>query len=318
MSNYRVRQVLALGSMPDRQLRLLVALATFMNDDSRSVKAGFGELIRCTGRSHNTVQAARSELESAGRLTSIPGRGRGVLTLWTVLCLPEKGTNNVGTFSAAGKGTNQAPEKVPTEGRKRYQAKPADQPEPERGLNLLAKDSLSAQLGGMLAAEVHGATEREISQVVDRAKGKDNPVAWLRALIANGDARANVLQAREQLADADRRADRRRQLAELDPLPSHDPASQAERADPAQVAVLLDQLGLRPPASAVASGNHAERPATTSKVSDQQADVDRELLEDLAPEDYQRLLAAAHQQLGDVPTLDLLHAAAELARQAAQ
>ena len=93
MTNYRVRQVLALGVMPDRQLRLLIALATWLPDDTRTVRVGFDTLIRDTGNVRNTVRKARRELEGAGQLSSIAGDGRGLLTLWTVLCLPEKGVN---------------------------------------------------------------------------------------------------------------------------------------------------------------------------------------------------------------------------------
>lgn len=305
MSNYRVRQVLALGPMPERQLRLLVALATFMSDESREVKVGFKDvLIECTGQTHNTVRDARNELQEGGRLSYVPGRGVGNLTLWTVLCLPAK-------------GTNQAPEKVPTEGRKRYQAKPADLQEPDHGLNLQAKDSLSARLAEMLRSAVPDAAEREIDRVVEWAMSKTGPAGWLRMLITNGDAMANILKAREQLADADRREQRRRQLAEIDPRTGDDDPPDTEPADPAEVAALLDQFRRRLPGSVTANVNHAGRPTAT--VSDQQAGADRKLLEDLGPEHSQHLMAAAMQQLGNVPnvpTLDLVHAAAELARQA--
>lgn len=156
MSNYRVRQVLALGDMPERQLRFLIALASWLPDDTRSVKAGFSTLIETSGRSHNTIRKARRELEAAGKLTSITGRGRGNLTVWVLHCLPEKGTNDTGTLSPdggkgtndagtvprtgnGGKGTNRGSEKVPTRGQKRYQPQLDDQQEPERGLDLRAK-----------------------------------------------------------------------------------------------------------------------------------------------------------------------------------
>jgi hypothetical protein len=106
VSNYRVRQVLALGRLPDRQLRFLVALATWLPDESRSVRVGFGTLLEHTGNARNTVKAARRELEADGRLSSVASRGRGHLTLWTVHCLPEKGVSYVDPFSVDGKGVN--------------------------------------------------------------------------------------------------------------------------------------------------------------------------------------------------------------------
>lgn len=157
MSNYRVRQVLALGDMPDRQLRLLIALATWMGDYTRTVRLGFDQLVTDTGKSHNTIRKARRELEDATKLVSERGDGRGHMTLWTVLCLPEKGTNGIGTLSddekgtnvlgtlpGGGKGTNSGSERVPTEGDKGYQPKRADQRKPDRELNRIAKPSSPA------------------------------------------------------------------------------------------------------------------------------------------------------------------------------
>ena len=147
VSNYRVRQVLALGPMPDRQLRFLIALATWLPDDSRAVRVGLDSLIKASGNSHNTVRKARRELEAVGKLASVSSRGRGHLTLWIADCLPEKGTSEGGPLcpdSADGKDTSDAgpfnsAEKVPTRAEKRYQAKLADLQEPKRGLKRMAK-----------------------------------------------------------------------------------------------------------------------------------------------------------------------------------
>jgi hypothetical protein len=127
-----------------------------MGDQTRTVSVGFSQLITDTGQSHNTVRNARRELEGDGKLASKRGDGRGHVTFWTVLCLPEKGTSEVGTLSderekgtsevgtlsddgEARKGTNRGPERVPTEGQKGYQPKRADQREHDRGLDLIAR-----------------------------------------------------------------------------------------------------------------------------------------------------------------------------------
>jgi len=202
ISNYRVRQVLGLGAMPERQLRFLIALATWMSDETRTVRVGFETLIRESGKSHNTIRNARRELEAAGKLASHGGRGKGNLTVWTALCLPEKGvsdvdphadpkgtsevgtfsgeskgTSEVGTFTSVGdsaKGTNREPQKVPTGGSKRYQPQPADQPEPEMGFNSRAKP-LSPGPGSLhaeLAAVVPDVTERETRLALEELKSR--------------------------------------------------------------------------------------------------------------------------------------------------
>jgi hypothetical protein len=144
VSNYRVRQVLALHGLSQRRLRLYTAIATFLTDDSRTVEAGFEVIVKVTGNAATTVRAARNDGQKSGELTWQPGRGRGHLTTWTLQCLPEKGVNEVGTFSAdaePGKGTNSESEKVPTEAEKRYQLQLADLPTSDSGLNRCAKSS---------------------------------------------------------------------------------------------------------------------------------------------------------------------------------
>jgi len=176
VSNYRVRQVLALGDMPERQLRFLIALATWMDDYSLTVRIGFDTLIKDSGNTHNTVRKARRELEADKRISSEAGNGRGHQTAWTARCLPEKGTNIAGTQSGAGKGTNRGRERVPTEAEKGYQPQRADQQEPDCGLNRLAKPSRArgreqpsaalaadADLIRMIIEEVRDATGRTIS-----------------------------------------------------------------------------------------------------------------------------------------------------------
>lgn len=201
MTNYRVRQVLALGPMPDRQLRLLVALATWLSDETRVVRVGFDKLIEASGNTRNTVRRARRELEEDGRVSSVTTRGRGNLAVWTVHCLPEKGVSDVDPFSKGvsdvdpfprGKGVNQAAEKGSISTEKRGQPQLADQQEPDTGLNRRANpsSSLSRALAD-LAAAVPTLTEREIESISDRLKDNPeipHPGPYLQAVIGNGDA----------------------------------------------------------------------------------------------------------------------------------
>ncbi|MGO9294782.1 MAG: hypothetical protein ACLP52_13065 [Streptosporangiaceae bacterium] len=207
MSNYRVRQVLALGPMRERQLRFLLALATWMDDDTRTVTVGFVAVIAATGNSHNTVRKARQELEKDGRVSSLTSRGRGHLAVWTVHCLPEKGTNGVGPFSPTAKGTNgvgpfSSGEKVPTGPEKRYQAQSADQAERVEGLNLMAKPSLSARVLELLATVDPAVTEREADSIATKIKGNGGKdvIAILRAKIRDGDASALIEETRADLS----------------------------------------------------------------------------------------------------------------------
>ena len=158
MSNYRVRQVLALGDMPRRQLRFLVALATYLSDDSASVRVGFAALTEAAGLSERWMKATRAELREAKRIEYEPGRYRGELTLWTLLCLPEKGApigipidGQKGAPNGTGRGHPDA-----KEGGTRYLA---GQRQPEPRLNHQARPSGGAASGAMrtlLAAAQRG------------------------------------------------------------------------------------------------------------------------------------------------------------------
>jgi hypothetical protein len=211
VSNYRVRQVLALGEMPMRQLRFLVALATWLPDDSRSVRVGFGVLVDQTGNVRNTARKARRELEDSKRLSSVAGNGAGHLTLWTALCLPEKGVSDVDPLPADEKGINGPQQRGSTGPGKGGQGQPADLPEPDRGLDRLANPSGSGSLplGQLLAAAVPGATEREIEGAITTIENRHvrgeirNERGYLRSVIDRGDAAALIEATRaELLADA--------------------------------------------------------------------------------------------------------------------
>jgi hypothetical protein len=110
--------------MPDRQLRLLVALATWLPDDTTAVSVGLGTLMKTAGSARNTIRRARRELEGSGRLSSEPGgRGRGNVTRWTVHCLPAKGVSVIDPLAGdAGK-----PARCPSRARRR---RPGERPAP--------------------------------------------------------------------------------------------------------------------------------------------------------------------------------------------
>jgi hypothetical protein len=201
MTNYRVRQVLALGRLPERQLRLLVALATWMSDDTRTVRLGFDALTAATGNVRNTVKAARADAAAAGRLTWQSSHGRGHLTVWTVLCLPEKGVNVSDPLPEPVKGVNPATEKGSTEPDKRGQPQTADLQEPDHGLNRMAKSSgsLSVRVRELLSAAGGDVSERESDQIIARIKGNGgrDVLAIVRKNIADGDAGVLIDEARQ-------------------------------------------------------------------------------------------------------------------------
>lgn len=207
MSNYRVRQVLALGPMPDRQLRLLVALATWMGDDSLTVRVGFGMLTGDMGTSADTARRARRDAREAGRISYVPGRGRGHVTLWIIHCLPAKGEQDAAPLSGDVKGEQRPPEKGGNLAHKRGAAHRADQQDPEHGLDLPAKPSSSlSRIAEAILAAVPDATEREIRSILDTAQADPkirNAIPWLTAAVANGDAPALVAEARYRLAEHD-------------------------------------------------------------------------------------------------------------------
>jgi hypothetical protein len=154
VSNYRVRQVLKLH-LRDRQEHLMVGLATFLTDDSRTALVGVDALMDASDQARNTFRQARRELEKEGKLASQQtGVGRGKVTEWTALCLPEtagaarKGVSDVNPVSVVdplleGKGVNADRERGSTPGEKGGQGQRSDQQEP-RTLNRRAKPYGSA------------------------------------------------------------------------------------------------------------------------------------------------------------------------------
>lgn len=221
MSNYRVRQVLVLGDMPRRQLRFLVALATYLDDDSLSVRLGFATLTEAAGLSERWMKAARAELRDAKRIEYEPGRYRGDLTRWTVLCLPEKGAPIRSALPASGKGipvgaSFDSRKGVPDDpgrghlnGSEGGTLESADQQEPERKLNLPAKPSSSLSSLELVARQLAdlGGSEREIRAVIDKM-AKDPKIrhvgAYLRKAVREGDGPVLLAEVRQSLHIADR------------------------------------------------------------------------------------------------------------------
>jgi hypothetical protein len=154
LSNYRVRQVLKLH-LRERQEHLLVGLATFLTDGSRTACVGVDALMDASGQARNTFKAARADLEKTGKLASRQtGAGRGAVTEWTALCLPEtagpvvKGVNLVNPVSVVDplperKGVNADSERGSNGHQEGGQDRAADQQQPNT-LNRRAKPYGSA------------------------------------------------------------------------------------------------------------------------------------------------------------------------------
>jgi hypothetical protein len=90
VTNYGALAILALGKMPERQLRLLIALETVTPSGHGWRSIGAALLASKAGLSPVTVALARDELAAAGRISYIPGNGRGHLSTFKLL-FPIKG-----------------------------------------------------------------------------------------------------------------------------------------------------------------------------------------------------------------------------------
>jgi hypothetical protein len=189
VSNYRVRQVLRLH-LPQRQEHFLLGLATFLPDDTRTALAGFDAITEAAAQARNTARTARRELEKDGKLASRPtGVGRGHVTEWTALCLPEvspesqKGVSAVNPVSAVDplpdeKGVKPSHERGSNAPEKGGQGRRSDQQQADT-LNRLAKPSGShpvLTVGETVRAAVADATDEEIDEfakevITERAPG---------------------------------------------------------------------------------------------------------------------------------------------------
>jgi hypothetical protein len=146
-SNNRIRAILRLrGTIPKRQVDLLLALETFTPDDDGWREAGADLLDTETNLSPRTAARAREELTGAGWLDYERGDGRGYVSRYRVR-LPDvpkkegrqnagvKGRQNAGSedsrdgYMATFKGRQNDPVKVandPDKGRHRNPATSAD------------------------------------------------------------------------------------------------------------------------------------------------------------------------------------------------
>lgn len=85
MSNFGVLAILALPKMPERQLRLLLAIETVAAIEGGWRLTTAGLLSDSAGISHNTLASARGELVKAGLLEYRPSRGRGCKSAYRLL-----------------------------------------------------------------------------------------------------------------------------------------------------------------------------------------------------------------------------------------
>jgi hypothetical protein len=236
VSNYRVRQVLALKpKLLDSKLRLMVALATWMNDASMTATVSFDVVTEQAQLARNTARDARRALAADGYLTWTSPHGRGNRTVWTFHRLPElKGVSDTDLFPEAGaKGVSDADpfcaaEKGSIEGQKRGQSERADllgrDYRLNRQANPLSPADATADAGPgdrngerdnhltrMLRKAAPNATPEEIQRVVvdfqDReATGKyRSAVAVMRTAIEKGDAPGLIEKARREIAKDERK-----------------------------------------------------------------------------------------------------------------
>ena len=115
MTNFGTRLILGLPKMPERQLRVLLALETLPRRKGGWRRAGTELLAATAGLSANTAVKARDELVSSGAIEYRRGNGRGKVSAYRI-----KVTNDVGYLSSAErypnglrKGTQTGSVKVP-------------------------------------------------------------------------------------------------------------------------------------------------------------------------------------------------------------
>jgi hypothetical protein len=175
VSNYRVRQVLAIKpKLLESKLRLMVALATWMNDDSMTAEVSFDLAMEQAQIARNTARDARKALAADGYLSWTSPHGRGNRTAWTFHKLPElKGPSDVDLFSEADvKGVSDADplpalEKGSTGFGKRGQPERADLQGHGDKLNRQANDDDARAATARLFAAQYGWTDEHAERVVE-------------------------------------------------------------------------------------------------------------------------------------------------------
>lgn len=219
MSNYRVRQVLAIKpKLSESKLRLAVALATWMTDDSMTVEVGFDEIMRLAQLARNTARDARKALAADGYLSWTSPRGRGNRTAWTFHRLPElKGVSGTDPFSGGdGKGVSDVDplsvaEKGSTEARKRGQPERADLQGGGDRLNRQAKPLSQADAtANAIRAAAPGVTDDEIEAFIAKItpKCRTGNVARFVAGFSASDIAAQIAAIRKERKSAKHQADK--------------------------------------------------------------------------------------------------------------
>jgi hypothetical protein len=96
VTNYGALAILALPKMPERQLRVLLALETVTRHEGAWRTIETGALARQAGRAVRTVVKARAELAASGRIEYRPGTGPGHPGSYRLLVDVDKPPANAG------------------------------------------------------------------------------------------------------------------------------------------------------------------------------------------------------------------------------
>jgi len=212
VSNYRVRQVMQLTRPRRKGPRwlarhrdFLVGLATYMSDDSLSVKCTNDQLAEASGRDRWAVNLAKRELVKDGVITYEPARHRGQVTTYRVLADLPALRKGVDPKSSPSEGVD--PKSSPSVPRKGWTSpdrrggptieKGVDL-ESTPGFNTPAKSSLAAR--ELLSSVDPAVTDDETEMIMDilRGRGARSPLAVLKAGIANGDGGSLLAEARKR------------------------------------------------------------------------------------------------------------------------
>lgn len=217
MSNYRVRQVMQLtrphragGHWKPAHKDVLIGLATYLTDDSLSVKVTNERLAEASGRDRWALNLAKREMAKDSVIAYEPGRHRGEITTYHVLVDLPALSEGVDPESSPSEGVD--PESSPSGSRKGWTSGHgrggpraekgvdllcADQAERDNSFNLLAKPSPRArELAEFVIAEVcrHSGTTITTEEAEHGITNKLNgsavrqPERWLAKVIASDPA----------------------------------------------------------------------------------------------------------------------------------
>lgn len=188
MSNYRVRQVLALCKrLPHTEAEkdLLVGLATWLDDDSTEVRLSTRVLAETASLHPDTVKHAKQQLRKKGWLEYDPATRPGELTLYRVPVLegvtgttPPSANPQGGVGAIPPKGGSESGARGGREAPEGGVGEIADQPERDHKLNLLAKPvakSSSGRAFEAIRAAAPDATDDEIETYAREIEDKWKP-----------------------------------------------------------------------------------------------------------------------------------------------